>query len=281
MKDAAIVVVAIGADILAYWKTFCEVQCRAYAAKCGYDLIVITEPLDNSPRAAGRSPAWQKCLVLSQEFSNNYRRIISLDSDIVIHAAISPPITDQSPIDRVGGVISGSHIHEDLRCVLSDRLLGGAAAPYVRGLKNWDNLQRRAYVHYGLKPLTSVVQTGVLVASPAHHRAIFESIYNAPEHHVSRCYEQIPLSHALLTGDLFCQIDTRFNSVFHETALVHYPYLTHLTGQQIPHYDFAASYALQTEFANNFFLHFAYDRTMVRYLPQDLLAPSPGPASFQ
>src|SRR6185369_12563372 len=234
MPDSAIVVVAIGADILAYWKTYCEAQCRAYADKCGYDLIVITEPLDNSPRSAGRSPAWQKCLVLSQDFSQKYRQIISLDSDIVINAGISPRITDQAPPDRVGGVISGSHIHEDLRCVLSERLQS-KKSDYVRGLKNWDDLQRRSYMHYGLKPLTAVVQTGVLVASPAHHRTIFEAIYEAPEHHISRCYEQIPLSHALLTADLFCPIDTRFNSVFHETALVHYPYLTPLANQPIQH----------------------------------------------
>jgi hypothetical protein len=267
MNDSAIVVVAIGAEILTYWQTHCEEQCRIYANKCGYDLIVLTEPLDNSPRAMGRSPAWQKCLVLSQEFSQRYRQIISLDSDIVINAAISPRITDQAPINRVGGVISGSHIHEDLRCILADRLQN-ITADYARGLKNWDELQRRAYVFYGLKPLTSVIQTGVLVASPAHHREIFESIYHAPERYVSRCYEQIPLSHALLTGDVFCQIDTRFNSVFFETALVHYPYLR---DERIPHYDFAASYALQTEFANNFFLHFAYDRTVVRFLPPELL----------
>jgi len=146
--------------------------------------------------------------------------------------------------------------------------LQGITSNYVRVLKNWDDLQRRAYLHYGLKPLTSVVQTGVLVASPAHHRQLFETIYHAPERHVSRCYEQIPLSHALLSNDLFCQIDSRFNSVFYETAIVHYPYLRDV---QIPHYDFAATYAVQTEFANNLFLHFAYDRSFVRFLPQDLL----------
>src|SRR5947209_14461144 len=104
MPDSAIVVVAIGAETLCYWRTYCEQQCRAYAAKSGYDLILVTEPLDRSPRAAGRSPAWQKCLVLSQDFSTIYRQIISLDSDILINAATAPRITDQTPVDRVGGV---------------------------------------------------------------------------------------------------------------------------------------------------------------------------------
>jgi hypothetical protein len=265
MPHSAIVVVAIGADILTYWRTYCETQCRAYASKCGYDLILVTEPLDRSPRATSRSAAWQKCLVLSQDFSQQYQQIISLDSDIVINPAASPPISDQVPVDHVGGVICGSHIHEDLRCLLAQRVLK-QSSDYARGLKNWEAMQRLAYEHYGLEPpLTNVVQTGVLVASPLHHRQIFEAVYHAPEQHSSRSYEQVPLSHALLTSRLFCQVDTRFNSVFHETALVHYPYLFN---PQLPQYQFAASCAVQTEFANNFFLHFAYDRSLVRFVPQ-------------
>ncbi len=266
MSDTAIVVLAIGEEYLAYWRQYCEHSCRAYAGKFNYDLIVVREPLDASPRAQARSAAWQKCLVLSQDFSARYRRIISLDCDIAINFQEAPSITDQVPFDRVGGVISGSHVHEDMRCLLRDRLLRNRS-DYSRGLRTWEALQRAAYVHAGLQPLPSVIQTGVLVANPTHHRGIFESIYYSQEHeqHMSRCYEQIPLSHALLTKDMFCPIDTRFNSVFYETALVHYPYLT---DERLPNYDFAASCAVQTELANNFFLHFAYDRTLARYLPQ-------------
>ena len=268
MTDTAIVILAIGDEYLAYWRKYCEASCRAYAAKHNYDLILICEPLDNSPRAQARSPAWQKCLVLSQDFSQKYERIVSLDGDIVINSQEAPRITDQSPVDRVGGVISGSHIHEDLRGVLADRL-GYSRGEYARGLRNWESMQKLAYAYHGLKPLPSVIQTGVLVASPVHHRSIFESIYVAPEYHVSRCYEQVPLSHALLTRDLFCAIDTRFNSVFHETALVHYPYLL---DKGLPNLDFAVYCALTTELANNFFLHFAYDRMMARHLVQNVPA---------
>ena len=102
-----------------------------------------------------------------------------------------------------------------------------------------------------------------------HHRAVFESVYLADYSYTSRCYEQIPLSHTLLTKGLIEPIDTRFNSVFHESMRVHYPYLLN---KQLPAYDLLASCAVQTQFANNFFLHFAYDRDFARYLPPQVIA---------
>jgi hypothetical protein len=262
MTDAAMVALAIGEQYLAYWRRYCEAGWKAYAQKHGYDLYVLTEPLDRSERAAGRSPAWQKCLVLSQEFSAKYKQIISLDCDIVINANEAPSITAQTPVDRVGGVISGSHIHEDLRSVLMSRLLS-RSLNYERGTRLWEELQKGAYQSVGLSPLDAVVQTGVLVASPQHHRELFEAVYAAPETHTSRCYEQIPLSHALLTQGLFHQIDTRFNCVFYEVMRVHYPFLLI---KELPHYDLVASCAVQAEFANNFFLHFAYEREFAQFL---------------
>jgi hypothetical protein len=275
MNDAAIVTLAIGDKYLSYWQKYCERSWRAYAQKCNYDLIVITEPLDRSLRAAARSPAWQKCLVLSQEFSASYRQIISLDCDIVINDQTAPPITDQTPHELVGGVISGSHIHEDLRAVLLSRLRG-QQFPYERGVRQWQDDQAR---HYGIYQLPTafpgIVQTGVLVASPQHHRAMFEGIYagNFPE---PRSYEQTPLSHALLSAGVFRQIDTRFNSVFAESVHVYYPYLL---ARQHPAYDALAAAATQMELANNFFLHFAYLPHFVNYLAPQLADAMPNPSA--
>jgi hypothetical protein len=271
MSDTAIVTLAIGEQYLSYWQQYCEPSWRAYARKCGYDLIVLTEPLDRSPRAAGRSPSWQKCLVLSQEFSARYRRIISLDCDIVINAEAAPPVTEQAPAEMVGGVVSGSHIHEDLRIVLLGRLRGQPFA-YEPGLRQWNEEQARHYTYYYGFPtaFAGIVQAGVLVASPPHHRAIFEQVYHTyfAEH---RGYEQIPLSYALLTAGVFRQIDTRFNSVFFDSMQVHYP---HLLNPQCPAYDVLAACATQTELANNFFLHFAYAPDFVRHLkPEPTAAP--------
>src|SRR5262245_59827961 len=122
MNDAAIVTLAIGEKHLAYWRRYCQPSVEAYAQKQGYDLIVVTETVDMSPAAAGRSPAWQKCLMLSQEFAAPYRQIVLIDCDIAINVDHAPRITDQAHVPFVGGVISGSHIHPDLRLVLLHRL---------------------------------------------------------------------------------------------------------------------------------------------------------------
>jgi hypothetical protein len=72
LSEAAIVTLAIGDEHLSQWRKYCEPTWRAYATKHRHDLIVIDQPLDSSARAAERSMAWQKCLVLSQDFAAKY-----------------------------------------------------------------------------------------------------------------------------------------------------------------------------------------------------------------
>ena len=102
-----------------------------------------------------------------------------------------------------------------------------------------------------------------MVASPKHHGELFETTYHKDWLDNSRTLEQVPLSHAFLTAGIFKPLDVRFNSVFYETMLVHYP---HLLNSQTPSYDVLATAAVQAEFANNFFLHFAYVPDMAEFL---------------
>src|SRR5688572_13170808 len=226
MNDAAIVTLAIGEKHLNYWRQYCQPTVEAYAQKHQYDLIVVSQPLDTSPAAAARSPAWQKSLILSQEFAAKYRQIVLLDSDIAINVADAPRITDQVPVVNIGGVISGSQVHPDLRLLLLYRLTGRPTF-YERDQRQWREHQAWFYQQFGLSPIDAgIVQSGVLVASPRYHRQLFETVYHATWPVIeARTFEQVPLSHAILSSGLFRQIDTRFNSVFFETLLVTYPYL--------------------------------------------------------
>lgn len=193
----------------------------------------------------------------------SYDQIILLDCDIVINAQIAPKITDHVPVDRIGGVISGSHIHEDLKVVMLERQ-HGRRYEYQVGSGHWDENQKGYYHPYGLAGTDEgVIQTGVLVASPRHHAELFQSVYwqNYPVE--TRSYEQIPLSHAILQKEIFHPLDVRFNHVLFETMVVHYPYLLH---ENYAGRDAAARQILQTQFANSFFLHFAYDRNWVQFL---------------
>jgi hypothetical protein len=263
MNDCAIVTLAIGQQHADLWRRYCQRTWQAYAQKHGFDLIVVQEPLDRSELAASRSPAWQKCLVLGQEFAARYRQIVLLDSDIVINDQTAPKITDQVPETHIGGVISGSHLPENLRIVMLGRLRN-RRYEYEPGLRQWRESQAEYYKVYGLQPMEAgIIQTGVLVASPLHHRQLFERVYATPANaRLPRAHEQIPLSHAILSSGLFQPIDPRFNSLFHETMVLYYPFLVI---SKLPIRDAMATCLVQTEFQNNFFLHFAYDTDFIRF----------------
>ncbi len=265
-NSTAIVTLAIGQPHLANWQRYCEANWRRYAASHHLDLIVVTQPLDSSPRGLSRSLAWQKCLVLSQEFASQYRQIAILDADIAINPT-APNIFEQVTPHKVGGVLAGAHIHADLRIVLLNRLAALNNWPqrteYTLGDQQWRQFQFDAYEANGLAPgFPAMIQTGVLVASPEFHRDRFAAVYAAASQVAdSRCYEQVPLSHALLTADLFQSIDSRFNSVLYESLLVHHHYLfTDPLGESV------TRAVVRAEFDSNFFLHFAYDPTLMRFL---------------
>jgi len=255
MSESALVTLAVGEPYLSNWKRFCSAQWQAYAARHGLDLIVVTEPFVPS----NRSLSWQKCLVLSQEFAQKYRRIVLLDSDIAINPD-APNVLEQASEELVGGVLCGSHIHDDYKNLFLSRL-GKTPIPYERGLGKWHGYQDYAYETYGLPPQQAgVVQAGVLIASPSRHAELFRSVYLG-SFIETPLYEQVPLSHALLNGNHFQQIDTRFNSCLCETMLVYHNYLfTEPLGEHV------MRAVVRAEFANNFFLHFAYDHELVRFL---------------
>src|SRR5262245_7193940 len=197
MHTAAYVTLAIGEPHIANWQRYCSASWQSYAARHGLDLIVVTQPFEQS----SRSPAWQKCLVLNQEFAANYRQVVLLDADIAINPG-SPNIVEQVSEEYVGGVISGSQIHDDLKPILLSRLTK-KSVPYERGSRQWQVDQGRSYEGYGLTPqAVGIIQTGVLVASPKNHGSIFRSIYDGT-YRETRCYEQIPLSHTLIGGGIF------------------------------------------------------------------------------
>ena len=60
-ERVAIVTLALGGRFAASWRRSCEANWAAYADRHGYDVVCLTEPLDRSERAQGRSPSWQKC----------------------------------------------------------------------------------------------------------------------------------------------------------------------------------------------------------------------------
>ena len=54
-----------------------------------------------------------------------------------------------------------------------------------------------------------------------------------------------------------------FNCVFFETAAVYYP---RFSDASMPDYEHFARFAVQVQFQNNFFLHFAYRTEFLKYV---------------
>src|SRR6266571_5654160 len=90
LMKAAIVTLAIGDAYLNRWRAHCESGWSRYAERHGLELIVIDKPLDQTFRAAARSPAWQKCPVLRPDIAGSFDRIIWIDSDVLSSTIARP-----------------------------------------------------------------------------------------------------------------------------------------------------------------------------------------------
>src|SRR5215831_2772687 len=163
--SAALVTIAIGDDYFDAWKKYSEPTWRRYADKYHYDIICIEKPLDISDRAQKRSPAWQKCLVLSQNFSNRYERIVWIDADILINDRAAPDICKCTSIEKVGAVEEFSYSHQ--AGTFPQQLLDRAYKYWEDAVINYTTSEY--YTKWGFPTgLESVVQTGVLVLSAQH-----------------------------------------------------------------------------------------------------------------
>lgn len=225
MKNTqAIVTLVLGEKYLNCWKRDCEENWQTYAQKHGYDVICLDQPLDQSQRAAQRSPSWQKCLILSQGFASDYERIIWVDSDIVINTTAAPSITDNLPIEKVGAVELFTYSKQ-------------AGTYGAEALKRMSEYWQRAipntaaqdyYKQYGFaQSFDTVVQAGVLALSPVHHRNVLEKIYYQYEEKggAEWHYEMRPLSYELLMARMVHWLDPRFNLLWADHLFLYYPFL--------------------------------------------------------
>jgi hypothetical protein len=273
MKNSkAIVTLAIGETYLKRWESLCRDNWQQYANRHGYDVICIDTPLDNSSRAEQRSPAWQKCLILSEKLVQHYERVVWIDSDILINAATAPCIVKDVPFDKVGAVEVWSSPTPQLFTQTLEREFEFWG---TNGIVN--QTAQDFYANYGLPPeFDKVVQTGVMVLTPQWHRQVLEKAYYDYEDKGSSGwnYEMRPLSYELLKADCIHWVDHRFNLCWIDYQILHYPFLLNQNYQSstkitrlkqklitlLLGYSYRSRYkeiCATTAFINSFFLHFA------------------------
>lgn len=204
----ALVTLALGAQYLARWRALAMPGFAAYAARHGYDAIVVVGHLDKSWRALKRSPAWQKCLILSQPWSAQYVRVVWVDADCVPKAD-APDICEDVPVECVGANTVFEQFSDVEFQILIERHYGYRVA--VRDARAaFAAVQAEVYRTDGFAdPPGPMMHTGVLVLSPAHHRALLESAYAYES--VNRWYEQTALSYLTLKAGAMHGFNPRFN----------------------------------------------------------------------
>ena len=276
MKNTkAIVTLTLGKKYVQEWKKFCQKNWHQYAEKHGYDIICIEHPLDYSERAKKRTPSWQKCLILSQEFSQNYEKIVWVDSDILMNWHKAPCIVKNVAVEKVGAVLSGEGANEQLSTEAKSRLFN------YWGM-NDEKTARNTYIKYGFPgDFDRIIQCGVLVLSPQHHRHILEEVYYQNE---NKGYgEMAALSYRLLKSDLVEWIDYRFNFTWAIQKALYYPFLippltpkiTYRIKRKIASFlPFLFNQKLidcvNTAYINSFFLHFAGGTSDMKFVNTNL-----------
>lgn len=207
------------------FERYCRTNWQEYADKFDYDLIVIKESLDNSERAKLRSPAWQKLLICSQDWSKKYERIVWIDTDIIINNKNAYDICSGVPIEKIGAVESYSIPTRDLHQISLQRLYDNWKS---NGVKYIDNITPESYyINRGIpgKGLDRVVQTGSFVCSPKYHKEIFELIYNNYEdtHGAEWNYEMPAMSYELVKNEMVYWISSSFNFCVAGITAAFYP----------------------------------------------------------
>lgn len=265
-NSKAIVTLTIGKNHRKNWQSLCKANWQKYADRHGYDIICISNPLDDSERAQKRSPCWQKCLILGEESVQKYDRVVWVDADVLINWANAPCIVEGVAVDKVGAAPEWATPNEQLSAEARDRLFE------TWGITDEKN-ERATYVKYGILPeFDRIVQDGIMVLSPAHHRSILEKVYHECE---ETGFGEMPwLSYELLKADRVQWIDPRFSTVWNVHKALYYPFLLQkpqtsasllnraksklLAKGVAPRLvDRRASECATTALINTFFLHFA------------------------
>lgn len=268
-RRAAIVTIVIGADYEETWARLCQDCWQDYARKFDFDLIVIAGPLDTSPRAAARSPAWQKLLILDQPWARRYERIIWLDSDIIIAPDAQNIALAWGPAEKIGLTRVGEQISHAERMLFLERLYGLPIRPEAAG-RVWATDMRKRYASHGVPKHDEMFNTGVMVASPQHHNDLFLRCYDGEQK--GRLYEQPLLSHEILQRDLAHPISARFNWGIQEALFFYLPEIIDLDKRPpeiVEPVLQLARYFVRRELANAYFLHFYGTMGLMKALSHD------------
>ena len=200
-----LVTIAIGSKYLdMYKKKFYESQ-RKYAEKCGYDFKVITNFLDKTIQQRS-TISFNKVLVCSQGWSNQYDFIIFVDADIFININ-SPAIHSYVDYENYIGIV------DEYSQPTKERRLK------IQKKNGWEENATEYYRLSGFDIETDMVfNSGVLVMQPKIHRDFLQNIYDkyvrqSISHPRGFHFEQSCIGYEIQKEKIYKVIDNKFNAL--------------------------------------------------------------------
>ena len=209
-----IVTIVHGDAYLQRWRAHALPTWRRYASRHGYaGIIALSQRLDESPRAAGRSVAWQKLLIAGHPDIQKHDVAVWIDADVVINHNTAPCIVEAQKTDKIG-------LCEEMQ--LPDHPL--FSLMIARNEANLvDGCARMGIPHplepfkrYGLSETPArYFNTGVMVFRPRQHRELLEAVYHGYEDRGAGClYEQVPFSYEIARRGMYEILDPKFNVLY-------------------------------------------------------------------
>jgi len=228
-----LITIAIGDKyVRQYNDLFYESQ-KNYALKNNYDFKVVTDFLDDTYKRSNMSLYYQKMLVCTQEWSDDYDFIIFIDADILININ-SPPIHSYIDYENCIGIADEYSQPSKERRIEVQKLMGceTSAVDYYK-LCDF-NIQT-----------DMVFNSGVLVLQPKIHQDFLYYVYNryiekSITHKRGPHYEQTCLGYELQKENLYKVLDNKFNAVWALTKT-----------------NNIENISLNKFFNDNYFIHFA------------------------
>jgi hypothetical protein len=223
-----LVTIAIGDKYLHQYNTIFRKNHEMYAKKHDYDFRVVTDFLDKSLCYVD-AITFNKTLVCSQSWSNDYDFIILIDADILINMN-SPAIHTSMDFENKIGIVNEYSQPTNEKRVEIQRIMGWE--PDAKGY------YRLAEFDIDTK---MVFNTGVMVFQPKIHKNFLDKIYNkyarnSINHPRRYHYEQSCIGYELQMKQNYKIMDNQWNTIWP---------LYKITGSQ-----------LESIFRQNNFIHF-------------------------
>jgi hypothetical protein len=261
----AIFTILFGADYIKRWQLCAEAGWRAYAARHGYDLVLVDGPIKRAADLPARPIHWQKLFIPQHPAAARYERIVFLDADIMINYHRAPCIVAATPPDKVGVVRFDRYIDDPMTYYLAFirrykiaryasrcREMAGPHKPLCLTGPDYAT----AYAEFTARRDLPLLNTGVIVMHPAAHAAAFEQIYldsfrELRDGAADRVFEQNYVAWKLIDAGLAHYLDERFNTIAYLEQALHYPFLDLVDNPPLQRLCYS------TMLANCWFLHFA------------------------